>query len=214
MKVIRSPLNVAISDQVRRAFIFPKPRPNQLEVIQLIMNHLSEYDNFVLTMPTGYGKSVIAVTLAKLFPTSFLVTHRKKLQTQYTNDFGMPTLMGRGNYECRDVCGYCPLEPMCTDRPCMANEAPCILFPEPRDRYLDSIKQSRIDTYTGAVVGSTITGDESMKLFTCRRVSMCSYHVANDMTASTRLDGTDSLGKPGLAERDDGILNRFHLLRC
>jgi Rad3-related DNA helicase len=60
----------------------------------------------------------------------------------------------------------------------MTNEAPCILFPEPRDRYLDSIKQSRIDTYTGAVVGSTITGDESMKLFTCRRVSMCSYHVA------------------------------------
>ena len=78
------------------------PRPIQREVIADIDSAIkSGYKNILLCMPTGVGKSHIAMTVAKSLGSSFIVTAQKILQDQYTRDFEFVYPMkGKSNFPC------------------------------------------------------------------------------------------------------------------
>ena len=78
------------------------PRPIQRKVIADIDSAIkSGYKNILLCMPTGVGKSHIAMTVAKSLGTSFIVTAQKILQDQYTRDFEFVYPMkGKSNFPC------------------------------------------------------------------------------------------------------------------
>ena len=78
------------------------PRETQRDVINQIESAVkSGYRNILLCVPTGVGKSHIAVTVAKSLGTSFIITAQKILQDQYTNDFGfIYPMKGKPNFPC------------------------------------------------------------------------------------------------------------------
>ena len=78
------------------------PRDLQKSVIGDIESAIrSGYRNILLCVPTGVGKSHIAVTVAKHLGSSFIVTAQKILQDQYARDFGFILPMkGKPNFPC------------------------------------------------------------------------------------------------------------------
>jgi ATP-dependent DNA helicase DinG len=93
--------------------LFEQPRPEQKQVVPTVAKLLRQgYENIVLEMPTGAGKSALSMTIPKLFgdskdpnnegPNSYLLTHLKGLQAQYLSEMPfMKSVMGRGNYGCK-----------------------------------------------------------------------------------------------------------------
>lgn len=90
---------------------FPKEsyRPGQREIIESIVNCINTGLKFVIAeLPTGSGKSPIAVTLANLAGSldngggAYYITTTKILQDQIESDFddSVVTLKGRSNYPC------------------------------------------------------------------------------------------------------------------
>ncbi len=81
------------------------PRPIQRKVIADIDSAIkSGYKNILLCMPTGVGKSHIAMTVAKSLGSSFIVTAQKILQDQYTRDFEFVYPMkGMSNFPCLEI---------------------------------------------------------------------------------------------------------------
>jgi len=84
------------------------PREVQKKVITDIESALaSGYKNILLCVPTGVGKSHIAVTLAKHLGSSFIVTAQKILQDQYIRDFGfLLPMKGKANFPCMALYDY------------------------------------------------------------------------------------------------------------
>ncbi len=84
------------------------PRDTQKDVIEKIESAVkSGYRNILLCVPTGVGKSHIAVTVAKSLGTSFIVTAQKILQDQYTNDFAfIHPMKGKSNFPCINLYDY------------------------------------------------------------------------------------------------------------
>lgn len=83
---------------------FPKnlvPRDSQSKILIDIEEAIkSGYKHIVICAPTGIGKSAIATALASYFGSSFIITSTKKLQDQYTNDFGFFPVKGKSNFAC------------------------------------------------------------------------------------------------------------------
>lgn len=84
---------------------FPKddPYPGQVEALETIVQVFdSGVDTIILEAPVGFGKSPVAVTLAKYYSTAHILTPRKALQDQYFDDFtsDLVTLKGMSNYPC------------------------------------------------------------------------------------------------------------------
>lgn len=83
---------------------FPKtliPRDSQKNILQDIEEAIkSGFKHIIICAPTGIGKSAIATTLASYFGSSFIVTSTKKLQDQYTEDFGFFPVKGKSNFAC------------------------------------------------------------------------------------------------------------------
>lgn len=92
---------------------FPKEsfRQGQREIIEAIVNCINTGKKFIIAeLPTGSGKSPIAVTLANLAASdnkdglgrAYYITTTKILQDQIESDFGnsIATLKGRSNYPC------------------------------------------------------------------------------------------------------------------
>lgn len=77
-------------------------RGMQKEIIAEIQQALkSGYRKILLSAPTGIGKSAIAMTLAKSYEKSFIVTSSKNLQDQYVDDFEMVIpVKGKANFPC------------------------------------------------------------------------------------------------------------------
>lgn len=83
-------------------FPFEKIRPKQLDVLQQIGQAINAgYKYIVLEAPTGFGKSPVAVAVARALGTSYICSATKELQTQYTNDFPyMRSVKGMNNFDC------------------------------------------------------------------------------------------------------------------
>ena len=84
------------------------PREIQKKVIADIESALdSGYKNILLCVPTGVGKSHIAVTVAKQLGSSFIVTAQKILQDQYIRDFEfLSPMKGKANFPCMALYDY------------------------------------------------------------------------------------------------------------
>ncbi len=93
-------------------------RPNQDKVLDELDQALkSDYKFIFLEAPTGFGKSAVAVTLARLLGSSHICTSTKDLQTQYNRDFPyLCEVKGRNNFPCivkedmgiKESCEYGP----------------------------------------------------------------------------------------------------------
>ena len=85
-------------------FPFEKFRPGQKECIEAILDAYNKGKRFViLEAPTGSGKSVIGMTVAKFFEKSYYLTIQKILQDQLARDFeseSVKVLKGRNAYKC------------------------------------------------------------------------------------------------------------------
>lgn len=83
-------------------FPFEKIRPKQLDVLQQIGQAINAgYKYIVLEAPTGFGKSPVAVALAKTLGTSYICSATKDLQNQYVRDFPfLRSVRGMTNFQC------------------------------------------------------------------------------------------------------------------
>ena len=81
------------------------PRQIQLEIFDQIEECIgSGYTKIILCAPTGVGKSLIGVTIARKFGSSFIVTASKNLQNQYVNDFNfLKSVKGKSNFPCHQT---------------------------------------------------------------------------------------------------------------
>ncbi len=88
---------------------FPSYREAQVEAVHFTLS--SEKRVRAVVLPTGSGKSLYAMTIAKHFDRTAILTITKGLQAQYENDFlnsGLVSIRGRVNYPC-DVADNCKL---------------------------------------------------------------------------------------------------------
>src|SRR3990167_9598095 len=93
---IPSPREIGLPEQ------FDRFRPSQIEALAWLMTRKQRTKD--LSMPTGSGKSLVAVAYALMTgePTCY-VTDSRSLQDQIMRDFqeiGMVDVRGRRNYEC------------------------------------------------------------------------------------------------------------------
>ncbi len=103
---------------MRSFFPLDYVRPNQDNVLDELDQALkSDYKFIFLEAPTGFGKSAVAVTLARFLGSSHICTSTKDLQTQYNRDFSyLSEVKGRNNFPCivkedmgiRESCEYGP----------------------------------------------------------------------------------------------------------
>jgi len=71
----------------------------QKEAVEFILNNQKQYA--LLTMPTGSGKSLVAVASAALFDGKvIIITKNTDLAKQYERDFDIPVVIGRKHYKC------------------------------------------------------------------------------------------------------------------
>ena len=77
-------------------------RNAQKDILDEIQQNLKlGYQKILISAPTGIGKSAIAMTLAKSYEKSFVVTSSKSLQDQYIDDFEMLVpVKGKNNFPC------------------------------------------------------------------------------------------------------------------
>ncbi len=78
-------------------------RNNQDGVIRQICEAFnSGYKHIILEAPTGFGKSAIAITIARTLGSSYICTATKDLQTQYSRDYHfLKIAKGKSNFQCR-----------------------------------------------------------------------------------------------------------------
>jgi ATP-dependent DNA helicase DinG len=69
-------------------FPLPEARSSQVKVLEEIEKaYSSGYKFVILEGPVGSGKSAIAISVARYFGNSHLITPKKSLQNQYYGDF-------------------------------------------------------------------------------------------------------------------------------
>ena len=98
--------------------VYDYVRPTQEKVLDELDQSLkSGLQILFLEAPTGFGKSAVAVALARFLGSSHICTSTKDLQTQYTRDFPyLSEVKGRNNFPCivkedmgiRESCEYGP----------------------------------------------------------------------------------------------------------
>ena len=83
---------------------FPKDkvRPVQKYALQQVANAIAAGKKFlIMEAPTGFGKSPVAVAIAKTLGSSFICTTTKTLQEQYAADFpDVKKVLGSKNFHC------------------------------------------------------------------------------------------------------------------
>ena len=88
---------------VSEHFPLKEPRPMQTVAINAISNAWEEGHKYVfLEAPTGFGKSAIAITLAREEPNAFILVSTKTLQKQYVTEklYKAIQVKGRSNFTC------------------------------------------------------------------------------------------------------------------
>ncbi len=102
-------------------FPFRESRPLQDAAIKLISDSWKNGCKYVfLEAPTGFGKSAIAVTLARENPKAFILVSTKILQNQYVKERAYRTsdVRGRRNFRCMKS-----MKDTCDVGPCQAGDA-------------------------------------------------------------------------------------------
>lgn len=80
-------MNFTVSDFINN-FTFKEIHPKQVEVLEQIANAINAgFRYIVLEAPTDFGKSPVAIAIARTLGSSYICSATKDLQTQYTNDF-------------------------------------------------------------------------------------------------------------------------------
>lgn len=112
------------SSSILGYFPFPQIREKQKKVLVDIESALkSGYKHIFLEAPTGFGKTPVAITLARYLGSSHICTATKDLQTQYRRDFPFVVeVKGRGNYPCivKEDMG---LDESCDYGPCVKDDS-------------------------------------------------------------------------------------------
>jgi ATP-dependent DNA helicase DinG len=92
---------LTITDFIKN-FPFTSRRNNQTRVLNEICEAFnSGYKYIILEAPTGFGKSPVAVSVAKTLGSSYICTSTKDLQTQYARDFSfIKVAKGKSNFPC------------------------------------------------------------------------------------------------------------------
>ncbi len=91
-----------MSSSILTHFPLPSIREKQKGVLAEIESAIkSGYKCVFLEAPTGFGKTPVAITLARYLGSSHICTATKDLQTQYRRDFPFVVeVKGRGNFSC------------------------------------------------------------------------------------------------------------------
>lgn len=77
------------------------PRQEQIYVLDQLVANWSKYKYFLLSCPTGVGKTYIATALASVVKRAYVFTSTLQLQQQYESSWDeLVNIMGRGNYDC------------------------------------------------------------------------------------------------------------------
>lgn len=87
----------------QKMFPWAEFRKYQEPAIQAVLNGFKKGKRYAIVEgPTGFGKTVMALTLARAFNDAYIATHQKMLQAQYMKDFSqyLAELRGRSNYPC------------------------------------------------------------------------------------------------------------------
>lgn len=104
-------------------FPFPHIREKQKSVLADIESAVkSGYKQIFLEAPTGFGKTPVAIALARYLGSSHVCTATKDLQTQYRRDFPFVVeVKGRGNFPCivKEDMG---LDESCDYGPCVKDD--------------------------------------------------------------------------------------------
>jgi ATP-dependent DNA helicase DinG len=104
-------------------FPFDQMRDKQRSVLLDIESAIkSGYKNIFLEAPTGFGKTPVAIALARYVGSSHICTATKDLQAQYRRDFSFVLeVKGRGNFPCvvKEDLG---LDESCEYGPCVQDE--------------------------------------------------------------------------------------------
>lgn len=78
-----------------------KARDRQIEVLEKLDAEWGNYKYFLLSCPTGVGKTYIATALASVLKNAYLLTSTLQLQEQYEGSWpALVNLKGKGNYTC------------------------------------------------------------------------------------------------------------------
>ena len=105
-------------------FPFPIVREKQKKVLDMIDSAIkSGYRLIFLEAPTGFGKTPVAITLARYLGSSHICTATKDLQSQYRRDFPfIADIRGRSNFPCivKEDMG---LDESCNYGPCIKDES-------------------------------------------------------------------------------------------
>ncbi len=76
-------------------------RERQVEVLETLNKEWNNYKYFLLSCPTGVGKTYIATALASVLKNAYLLTSTLQLQEQYEGSWkDLVNLKGKGNYTC------------------------------------------------------------------------------------------------------------------
>src|SRR5919108_3070152 len=113
-----------MSSSILTHFPLPSIREKQKGVLAEIESAIkSGYKCVFLEAPTGFGKTPVAITLARYLGSSHICTATKDLQTQYRRDFPFVVeVKGRGNFPCI-VKGDMGLDESCNYGPCLKDES-------------------------------------------------------------------------------------------
>ena len=98
-------------------------RDKQQKILSEIEQALkSGFKHIFLEAPTGFGKSPVAIALARYLGSSHICTATKDLQTQYSRDFPfVREVKGKSNFLCLVKCDM-GLEETCEYGPCMKDD--------------------------------------------------------------------------------------------
>jgi ATP-dependent DNA helicase DinG len=105
-------------------FPFPRIRERQESVLAEIDSAIkSGFRHIFLEAPTGFGKTPVAIALARYLGSSHICTATKDLQAQYRHDFPFVVeVKGRGNFPCivKEDMG---LDESCDYGPCIKDDS-------------------------------------------------------------------------------------------
>lgn len=131
-------------------FPFESIREKQKDVIKQIEASIESGIKYIfLEAPTGFGKSPIAIALARYLGSSHICTSTKDLQNQYSTDFPfIKEVKGKKNFKCL-IKYYDGIDDSCEYGPCQKEDNFDCIY---KTRLLDYVINSKGKTFEEVVI--------------------------------------------------------------